>query len=193
MAGLDQAAAALLPVIITGKGPGEGARLLRQMRKAGAANPILVIEDAATPDAISRTLDLGADDALAAPCAPIEVVARLRSITRRQFDHRIGEVVAGDLVVFLDGRHPEVAGLAVRLSARENEILRMLALNAGQVVRREVLFDALYALSDYQPHMKALDVHICKLRKKIDAASPRAESWIKTYNGAGYALTLPAP
>ena len=193
MAGLDEGAAVLLPVLLGLMPERDAAGQVRRMRAAGVANPLLVLQDDLDPDEVARILDAGADDDVGAPFAAVEIAARLRSVTRRHHGLRSQEVRSGALTVYLDGRHPEFDGQPIRLSSSENTILRILALNSGKVVRRDALFDALYALADYQPYMKALDVHICKLRKKIEAHSGDGASMIRTYTGKGYALEGEAP
>lgn len=187
-AGLDENASGLLPIILGLAPDADAARNVRKLRSSGTMSPLLILQDGLSGEAVARTLDAGADDVVGGACEPAEVAARLRAISRKQFNLRTPEVRTGNLTVYLDGRDPDVNGETVRLSASENAILKNLALNIGKVVRRETLFDALYAFAEYQPYMKALDVHICKLRRKLGASAPGAGSWIRTHNGRGYSL-----
>ncbi len=190
--GLDENVAVLLPVVLAFDANDDANAAIQKFRKSGAKNPLLVLQSNVSAEGRASILDAGADDALSSPFNSTEITARLRALARRQFGVRTQEVQAGDLTVFLDGRHPDLAGQTIKISASEQTILRILALNAGKVVHREVLFDALYALSDYQPYAKALDVHICKLRRKIEKLSGKGASGIHTYTGQGYALETPA-
>lgn len=191
--GLDDAVALLLPVVLGFDVAQNACDAIQRFRASGAKNPLLVLQSQVASEGRADILDAGADDILCDRVSGQEISARLRALTRRQFGLRTQEVQAGVLTVFLDGRHPNLAGQTVKISASEQTILRILALNAGKVVHREVLFDALYALSDYQPYAKALDVHICKLRRKIEKLSGKGSSGIQTYTGQGYALETPAP
>lgn len=189
--GLDVNVAKLLPVVLGFHADEDAEATTRQLRSSGSTNPLLILQSEISAIDLARVLDAGADDVVSGLCRHEEVAARLRALTRRQFDIRTQEVQAGHLTVFLDGRHPNLAGHPIRISASEQTILRILALNLGKVVHRDVLFDALYALADYQPYAKALDVHICKLRRKIEILSGKGSSGIQTYTGQGYALNAP--
>lgn len=189
--GLDENVARLLPVILGFTATEDAEMTTRQLRGSGSTNPLLILQSDLPPNDLARILDAGADDVVSSPFSIDEIAARLRALTRRQFGLRTQEVQAGDLTVYLDGRHPNIAGKPIKISASEQTILRILALNLGKVVHRDVLFDALYALADYQPYAKALDVHICKLRRKIETLSGKGSSGIQTYTGQGYALNAP--
>ena len=188
LAALDADAAKLLPLLIGVVGTG-GAEQVRALRSAGCVAPMLVLMDEATADDLAALLDAGADDVIVAPFHPKVIAAKLRAAVRGRHDVRRDQVTAGALSVHMDGRHPKVAGREVRLSTKENEILRFLALNMGRVMPRSAIFDALYMLSDYQPHAKSIDVHICKIRKKLADYSLDGQSYIETFSGRGYALT----
>lgn len=190
-AGLDENVARLLPVVL-GFTPAQNAeQTTRQLRGSGSTNPLLILQSNIPQNGLASILDAGADDVVCGTVNHDEIAARLRALTRRQFGLRTQEVQAGALTVYLDGRHPNIAGKPIKISASEQTILRILALNLGKVVHRDVLFDALYALADYQPYAKALDVHICKLRRKIETLSGKGSSGIQTYTGQGYALSAP--
>ena len=116
MAGLDEGAAVLLPVLLGLMPERDAAGQVRRMRAAGVANPLLVLQDDLDPDEVARILDAGADDVVGAPFAAVEIAARLRSVTRRHHGLRSQEVRSGALTVYLDGRHPEFDGQPIRLS-----------------------------------------------------------------------------
>ncbi len=193
--GMDENACNMLPVLIGLSPDFDAAELIREFRASGSTSPVIILQAALAPVRVAEILDAGADDVITSTrtgaISTIEIAARLRAVTRRNNGASEPKVTLGSLVVYLDGRHPEVDGVPVKISARENTILSILAFNAGKVVRREAIFDTLYTLSDYQPYMKAIDIHICKLRKKLAPYFPDGHVPIRTYNGKGYCLDMP--
>ncbi|MFD2739545.1 response regulator transcription factor [Sulfitobacter aestuarii] len=187
LAGLDPEAARLLPMLI-GLTAQEGAARIRVLRANGCGAPLLALRETAEPDELAQLLDAGADDVITAPYPPQVIAAKLRAALRGAHDMRSDRVVVGALAVHMDGRHPEISGQEVRLSTKENEVLRFLALNRGKVLPRSAIFDALYTLSDYQPHEKSIDVHICKIRRKLSDHTADGRNYIETFSGRGYAL-----
>jgi two-component system cell cycle response regulator CtrA len=170
-------------------------RLLDQIRRLRAAKfdgPILVLRDSRDPGAAAASLDAGADDDLVTPVPPVELRARINSITRRAAGHAAESLMLGEAQFYFDGRHPEICGREVRLSQREYAIFHELALGGGRCVSKRALYDAIYGMSEEQPFDKVIDVFICKLRKKFAAASSVAHPYIETVHGRGYKLSAPA-
>lgn len=167
------------------------AALLRELRQAGFGGPLLVLGKGSGAALRADLLYAGADDVLERPVDPRELEARVSAISRRQHGVLSDSVSLGELVFYLDGRHPEVSGQEVRLSSREYDILRHLVLNAGRVVSKSAIYDALYALCAMPPFEKIIDVYICRLRAKIAKAS-QGGSYIATVPGRGYSLRKPS-
>ncbi len=159
---------------------------IASLRAAGCRNPVLVLRDFRNARSTARALDAGADDDLVMPLKAVELRSRINSIVRRSRGHAADSVRVGEVTAFFDGRDPEVSGVRVALSRREHAIFQQLALNARKVVSKAAIYDAVYGASDAQPFEKVIDVYICKIRKKIDAAAESGHRYIETVHGRGY-------
>jgi two-component system response regulator RegX3 len=134
-------------------------------------------------------LEVGADDYVTKPYRIRELVARIRAVLRRAPGDRAGDlspasVQVGDVALDPDEHLVTVAGTAVAMPLKEFELLHLLLANAGRVLPRETLIDRVWG-SDYVGDTKTLDVHIKRLRAKVepDPAAPRR---IVTIRGLGY-------
>lgn len=188
---LNREGHALRPVLLS-----DGARVLDQignLRGAGCRNPVVVIRDFRNARAAARTLDHGADDDIVIPVKGFELRARINSITRRVHGHAAQSVSIGEVTAYFDGRDPEVSGQRVFLSGREHAIFQHLALNARKVMSKAAIYDAVYGMAEDQPFDKVIDVYICKIRKKIDAATRSGHRYIETVHGRGYKMAPPEP
>jgi DNA-binding response OmpR family regulator len=162
----------------------DGRTLCSEMRARGDATPVLMLTARqAVPDRISG-LDAGADDYLTKPFAFEELLARLRVFDRRRGDQ--GRLIVGDLVIDPDRRTVQRGGEHVELTAREFDVLLVLAQRAGRVVTRFALFEAVW---DGQTDLRsnAIDVHVGKLRAKVDR--PFGRNSIQTVRGIGFRLS----
>ena len=134
----------------------------------------------------------GADDYLAKPFNPRELLARIRAVLRRGVTPPGGaRFAAGSLIVDFDARDVTVSGRRVVLTHHEFELLAALARAAGRVLSREQLMDALGGAA-HEAFDRSIDVHVSKLRAKLEK-DPRAPRYIKTVRGVGYALIRPGP
>ena len=133
-------------------------------------------------------LELGADDYLAKPFNPRELLARIRAVLRRTAPASTGRarLRIGALEIDFDAREVVVDRKRVDLTHYEFELLAVLARGAGRVLSREQVLDALKG-QEYEAFDRSIDVHISKLRAKIER-DPRAPRYIKTVRGVGYAL-----
>lgn len=163
------------------------------LRAAGCRNPVLVMRDFRSARDTARALDAGADDDIVVPVKAVELRSRVNSITRRAYGHSADHVRLDEVTAYFDGRNPVVNGRTVKLSAREHAIFRHLALNAGKVVSKAAIYDAVYGMAEAQPFDKVIDVYICKLRKKLAAAAVSGHQYIETLPGRGYKLTAAEP
>jgi two-component system response regulator RegX3 len=174
--------------------PGQlsGLDVCRSIR-ASSDIPIIMVTAKGTEIDTVLGLELGADDYVAKPFRMRELVARMRAVRRRSPRHdghhddegSGGErVSAGDVVVDTVQRRVFVRGDEVPLRRKEFDLLRLLVENAGRVLTRDVLIDRVWG-SDYIGDTKTLDVHIRRLRSRIekDARSP---ALITTVRGIGY-------
>jgi two-component system cell cycle response regulator CtrA len=180
----------LLPVFLIGRACGSDVGALKsslqRLRAAGFQGPVLVI--CATGAGAAELLNAGADDVLAWPASGADLTARLNAVMRRIHGISRPEVQIGPMTFHLDGRHPEILGQPVRISRREYEILQFLVLNAGRVISKAAIYDALYSLSADPPFEKIIDVYICRLRTKLARDLPPGEVLIETVTGRGYRL-----
>lgn len=164
---------------------------IAQLRGAGCRNPIMVMRDFRNARAAAQTLDQGADDDVVIPLKGVELRSRINSIIRRAHGHAAQSICIGEVTAYFDGRDPEVAGRRVFLSGREHAIFQYLALNASKVISKAAIYDAIYGLAEEQPFDKVIDVYICKIRKKIDAAACSGHKYIETVHGRGYKMSAP--
>jgi DNA-binding response OmpR family regulator len=135
-----------------------------------------------------RALRLGADDWLAKPCHPEELVARIEAVVRRRERIRNSSpaqpLAAGEIEI-LPGQFQAVAGgAALDLTRREFELLELLAAAAGQVLRREDIYERVWGYAMVHGD-RSVDVYVRKLRQKLERASPGWQ-YIHTHFGVGY-------
>ena len=164
----------------------DGLEVLRRMRTAKVQTPILILSGLSQPDDKVKALTAGADDYLTKPFDKEELVARIQAIVRRTNGHPDAVVRTGGLSVNLNTRMVTVDEQLVYLTPREYSILELLALRKGSTLTKEMFLNHLYGGMD-EPEIKIIDVFICKLRKKLSAAS--GENYIETVWGRGYGFT----
>jgi two-component system, OmpR family, response regulator len=190
-AGLNQLVAGgfdvvLLDVMMPGM---DGLAVLRKIRDAGHRTPVIMLT--ARGDEADRVvgLELGADDYVAKPFSPRELLARLRAVVRRADPAAVAEkLTAAGITVDASAREAWVDGKSVELTGLEIDLLLALLRRAGRVVPRSALMD-LAGRGDVAVNERAVDVHISRLRKKLgDDAAQR----IRTVRGIGYTLAKSA-
>ncbi len=169
----------------------DGYEVLRRLRSAKVDTPVLILSGLTEPDKKVKGLGFGADDYLTKPFNKPELIARIQAIVRRSKGHSQSIIRTGKLSVNLDTRSVEVDGQAVHLTSKEYAILELLSLRKRTTLTKEMILNHLYGGMD-EPVLKIIDVFICKLRKKLSAATG-GENYIETIWGRGYVLTEPAP
>ncbi|MCD6359829.1 MAG: response regulator transcription factor [Armatimonadetes bacterium] len=138
---------------------------------------------------VSMVLDEGVDDYLSRPFGAFELVARVRALIRRLKEYSVAERLAmrcGDIVIDVHSHQVTVAGEAVDLTPKEFELLTALAARPGELVRREELLADVWGFSS-EINSRTLDVHIGRLRRKIDRDGAGAGR-IATVPRVGYRL-----
>jgi two-component system, cell cycle response regulator CtrA len=166
-----------------------GHEVLKNLRVSKISTPVLVLSGLAGIEDKVRSLGFGADDYLTKPFHKDELVARIHAIVRRSKGHAQSVIETGDLKVNLDAKSVEIGGQRVYLTTKEYQILELLALRRGSTLTKEMFLNHLYGGMD-EPEMKIIDVFICKLRKKLLAASG-GKNYIETVWGRGYVLRMP--
>ncbi len=163
----------------------DGLTLLRALRRAGEATPVLMLTARDALDDRVQGLDAGADDYLVKPFEFDELLARLRALVRRARGGAANVIVIGELEVDTKAKSAMRAGRTIELSAREYAVLECLALSRGRVVSRERLLEYVYD-RDSDPESNVIDVFIAHLRRKIDQLGEA--KLIHTRRGLGYVL-----
>lgn len=165
----------------------DGLTLLRELRAQGNTTPVLILSALGEVDDRVEGLQAGGDDYLVKPFAFIELQARLEVLARRGQPSTHSEIIlsAADLVVDLLSRNVTRGGEKIPLQAREFKLLEFLLRHKNQVVTRTMLLEHVWNYH-FDPQTNVIDVHISRLRHKIDHDRPNP--LIKTIRGAGYTI-----
>ncbi|MGJ3230927.1 MAG: response regulator transcription factor CtrA [Oceanicaulis sp.] len=166
-----------------------GFDVLKTLRVAKVDTPILILSGNADIDNKVRGLGSGADDYMTKPFHKEELIARIHAVVRRSKGHSQSVIKTGDIAVNLDAKTVEVAGQRVHLTGKEYQMLELLSLRKGTTLTKEMFLNHLYGGMD-EPELKIIDVFICKLRKKLSAATG-GDNHIETVWGRGYVLRDP--
>ncbi|MBI1208481.1 MAG: response regulator [Azospirillum sp.] len=167
----------------------DGYEVLRRLRSARVTTPILILSGLTELDHKIKGLGFGADDYLTKPFDKRELIARIQAIVRRSKGHSDSVIRTGRLAVNLDTRTVDIDNQPLHLTGKEYGILELLSLRKGTTLTKEMFLNHLYGGMD-EPELKIIDVFVCKLRKKLSAAS-RGENYIETVWGRGYVLRDP--
>jgi two-component system, OmpR family, response regulator len=167
----------------------DGLSIIQALRAAGNKTPVLILSALSAVDDRVRGLRAGGDDYLTKPYAFSELVARIEVLLRRG----VGEAVTtklrvADLEMDLLSRLVTRSGQEIDLQPREFTLLEYLMRNAGHVVTRTMLLEHVWDYH-FDPQTNVIDVHISRLRQKIDKNFPK--SLLHTIRGAGYCLRAP--
>jgi len=165
----------------------DGLGIIEALRQQGNRVPILILSALDGVDDRIRGLRAGGDDYLTKPFAFGELLARLDALLRRSQSQAVETVMSlGDLSVDMLSHRVTRAGRAVALQPREFKLLTYLLRHANQVVTRTMLLENVWDYH-FDPQTNVIDVHISKLRQKIDAVF--ATPLLRTVRNAGYMLT----
>ncbi len=164
-----------------------GTEVCRQLRQRSHVPIIMVTARDSEIDKVVG-LEIGADDYVTKPYSPRELVARIRAVLRRQSpevtESGAPTLAAGPVRMDIERHGVTVDGAAVQLPLKEFELLELLLRNAGRVLTRGQLIDRVWG-ADYVGDTKTLDVHVKRLRSKIEP-EPSAPRFIVTVRGLGY-------
>jgi two-component system KDP operon response regulator KdpE len=166
-----------------------GLELLRRLREADPAIPILVLSSRGDETGKVQALDLGADDYVTKPFGMNELLARLRAAMRHRLQSQ-GErpiFTVGELSVDLVRRIVKSGGVEVKLSRREYELLRVLVQHAGKVLTHRFLLREVWGAATDSQYLR---VYVRQLRQKLEP-EPDRPRYILTETGVGYRLREP--
>lgn len=171
-----------LAIVDLGLPQEDGTSVVRRIRRTNATLPVVVVT---ARDSIADrvdTLDLGADDYLVKPVALAELLARCRAHIRRARAVASSKVQIGSLAIDLEGRRVTLADESLEVTRREWLVLEYLAVNAGRIVSKERLLDAISAAPSDRS-LNSVEAVISRLRSKLGEAAS-----IRTIRGLGYRL-----
>ncbi len=166
---------------------GDGFSILEAMRREGDATPVLMLTARGSVDDKVRGLESGANDYLTKPFAFRELVARAR-VLLRPAEKPVDVLAAGDLTLDVRSRRVTRGGRRIELTNKEFALLEILLRNSGRPVSRAVLWEHAWEGS-FEVDSNVLDVHMGRLRRKVDADSP--VKLVRTVHGVGYQIDVP--
>jgi DNA-binding response OmpR family regulator len=164
----------------------DGLAVLASLRGLGVAAPVLILSALSAVDERVRGLRSGGDDYLTKPFESLELTARIEVLLRRGVAPERETVLrVGDLEVDRLTREVRRRGRRVELLPREYRLLEYLMRHPGQIITRTMLFEEVWSYR-YDPRTNVIDVHMGKLRRKLDEGG--LPSMIQTVRGSGYIL-----
>ena len=172
-------------VLDLGLPDGDGIDLLRQWRQSGFNEPVLILSARDTVEDRIKGLDVGADDYLPKPFSFEELLARVRSLVRRQSAVKQVVLEHRGIKVDLISHTVQMHGKAIDLTSREYALLEIFMQNPGRILTRTLISEKIWA-SHYDIDTNLLDVYMSRLRSKLEAAD--MSPLFKTVRGVGYQL-----
>ncbi len=168
-----------------------GLDILEEMRKREEKTPVLILSAKNTTQNKVQGLDLGADDYLGKPFDLPELIARVEALLRRQRakEESLPELAFKDLVIDQSARNVKINGKTVELSAKEFDILCLLASSPGAVFSRETILEKVWGW-DYEGSERTVDNFVASLRKKLNPGR-RRNPCIRTVPKVGYKFETP--
>jgi two-component system OmpR family response regulator len=168
----------------------DGLRLVQELREHGNVTPVLFLSALSEVDDRVKGLKAGGDDYLTKPYAFVELLARIDALMRRRQPSAVKtRLQVGDLELDLLTRGAKRNGSSIELQPREFRLLEYLMRHAGQVVTRTMLLESVWEYH-FDPQTNVIDVHISRLRAKIDKGFDPA--LLQTIRGAGYMIRAKA-
>jgi DNA-binding response OmpR family regulator len=164
---------------------GDGLTLLREWRAAGFNEPVLILSARDAVEDRVKGLNLGADDYLSKPFSVDEVLARVRSLLRRQGGVKVTVLKHAGIELDLLARTAVLHGAKVELTSREFALLELFLLNPGRVLTRTLIAEKIWD-APYDMETNLIDVYVRRLRQKLER--PGAAVLIRTVRGSGYQL-----
>lgn len=172
-------------VLDLGLPDGDGLELMKEWRKSGFNEPVLILSARDSVEDRIKGLDHGADDYMPKPFSREELLARIRSLVRRQSTVKKTVLEHAGLRLDLIGHTVHVDGKAIDLTSREYALLEIFMQNQGRILPRTLITDKIWS-SSYEVDNNLLDVYMSRLRAKLEASSGR--TLFKTVRGVGFQL-----
>jgi len=163
----------------------DGLELIGKIKAREISFPIIILSALSSLDEKIKGLRAGGDDYLVKPFSFDELLARIEAVTRRSQAFQINELKVDDLLIDLRSRKVFRAGVQILLQPREFKLLEYLVRNEGKVVTRKMLLENVWEYH-FDPQTNVIDVHISRLRSKIDRDT--AFPIIHTVRGTGFVL-----
>lgn len=179
--------AILLDVMLPGK---DGFLILRELREAGVATPIIMLTARGATEDRVQGLDMGADDYLPKPFSFEELAARLRSILRRSSPEKSTKLRCGDLVLDTVSHLAYRGGKEIELTTKEYALLEYLIRNKNRILSRSTITQHVWK-HNFDPESNIIDVYIKRLRSKIDRED--SKPLIQSIRGVGYRMRETSP
>jgi DNA-binding response OmpR family regulator len=174
--------AIVLDIMLPGR---DGLSVLRLWRQRKDATPVLLLSARGEVNERVEGLDAGADDYLPKPFALVELVARVRALTRRGIENKSTVLRVADLSLDTVTHRAQRGAVEIQLTAREYRLLEFLMSSAGRLCGRMMIIEKVWDY-DFDPGTNLVDVYIKRLREKIDADfEPKL---LHTVRGSGYVL-----
>ncbi|TSK07180.1 MAG: response regulator transcription factor [Geobacter sp.] len=174
----------LLDLMLPGR---DGLEILTTMRKRGFETPVLILTARDSIEDRVLGLDSGADEYLVKPFAFPELLARIRLILRREKKETPVKLSLGGLEMDLVGRKVKRDGEGIELTVKEFQLLEYLLRNQGSVVTREMLARDVWQVKERStPLDNVIDVHVARLRRKVDG--PFERKLLRTVRGLGFTM-----
>jgi len=174
--------AIVLDIMLPGR---DGLSVLRQLRARKNATPVLLLSARGEVNERVEGLDMGADDYLPKPFELVELIARVRALTRRSGENKAVVLRVADLTLDTVTHRAQRGGMEIELTAREYRLLEFLMRSAGRLCGRMMILEKVWDY-DFDPGSNLVDVYVKRLREKIDAG--RELKLLHTARGAGYVL-----
>ncbi|MBU6410105.1 MAG: response regulator transcription factor [Verrucomicrobia bacterium] len=176
----------VLDIMLPGR---DGLSVLRQLRERQNRTPVLLLSARGEVNERVEGLNMGADDYLPKPFDLVELVARVRALTRRTADNKSTVLRVADLTLDTLTRQARRGGADIELTAREYRLLEFLMRSAGRLCGRMMILEKVWDYG-FDPGTNLVDVYIKRLREKIDADfEPKL---LQTVRGMGYLLKEPS-
>jgi DNA-binding response OmpR family regulator len=172
----------ILDIMLPGR---DGLSVLRQLRERRKTTPVLLLSARGEVNERVEGLNAGADDYLPKPFELVELVARVRALTRRSGESKSSVLQVADLTLDTVTRQAQRAGVTFELTAREYRLLEYLMRSPGRICGRMAILERVWDY-DFDPGTNLVDVYIKRLREKIDADFDL--KLLHTVRGMGYVL-----